>query len=232
MSPAIRGTLITITMPKNNYWLRRFRRHFVLVAVAVAIVCLAYAATPPPDVRHRLSMATAYAGLFFLAVSLWLGPWNVLRRRPNPTSFDLRRDVGIWTGILAILHTVIGLTVHLRGRMWMYFFKRLHPLRLQDTQFGFANFTGLAAALLFLMLLAISNDLSLRALKTNRWKSLQRWTYVTFVLTAAHGVAYQLIEKRHVPWVLVFASVMAAVAAGQILGFVQVQRRMSHGQED
>jgi hypothetical protein len=41
---------------------------------------------------------------------------------------------------------------------------------------------------------------------------------VAFVLTAAHGIAYQLIEKRHVPWVLLFASVMAAVAAGQILG--------------
>lgn len=52
---------------------------------------------------------------------------------------------------------------------------------------------------LFLMLLAISNDLSLRVLKTKRWKSLQRWTYAAFVLTAAHGIAYQLIEKRHVP---------------------------------
>ena len=90
--------------PKNNYWLRRFSRHFVLVAAAAAIVCLAYSATPPPDVRHRLSRATAYAGLFFLAVSLWLGPWNVLRRRPNPVSFDLHRDVSIWTGILAIVH--------------------------------------------------------------------------------------------------------------------------------
>ena len=114
----------------------------------------------------------------------------------------------------------------------MYFFKGLHPLRLQDTQFGFANFTGLAAALLFLMLLAISNDLSLRTLKTRRWKSLQRWTYVAFGLTAAHGIAYQLTEKRHVPWVLVFALVMAAVAAGQILGFVQIQRGMRPGQGD
>jgi len=177
-------------------------------------------------------MATAYAGLFSLAVSLWLGPWNILRRRPNPVSFDLRRDVGIWTGILAIVHTAIGLTVHLRGRMWMYFFKSIHPLHLQNTQFGFANFTGLAAALLFLMLLAISNDLSLRALQSNRWKSLQRWTYVAFGLTAAHGIAYQLIEKRYAPWVLVFALILAAVAAGQILGFVQVQRRMKPSQRD
>jgi methionine sulfoxide reductase heme-binding subunit len=181
--------------------------------------------TPPPDIRHRLSMATAYAGLFFLAASLWLGPWNVLRRRPNPISSDLRRDVRIWTGIPAIAHTAIGLTVHLRGRMWMYFFKRLHPFKLQNTQFGFANFSGLGAAFLFLMLLAISNDLSVRTLGTRRWKSLQRWTYAAFVLTAAHGIAYQLVEKRHLPWVLIFTSLMIAVATIQILGFLRAQKR-------
>jgi hypothetical protein len=30
-----------------------------------------------------------------------------------------------------MLHTAIGLTVLLRGRMLMYFFKGLHPLKLQ-----------------------------------------------------------------------------------------------------
>ncbi len=206
----------------NSYWLRRFGRHSSLAAIAVAITCLAYAATPPPDVRHRLSMATAYAGLIFLAVSLWLGPWNILRRRPNPVSFDLRRDVGIWAGILAIFHTFIGLTVHLRGRMWMYFLKRIHPIQLQNTEFGLANYAGLGAALLFLMLLAISNDASLRTLKTLRWKSLQRGTYVAFVLTAAHGIAYQLVEKRHIPWVLIFSGTVTAVLVVQILGFCRV----------
>ena len=213
-------------MPKGTYWIRRSTRHVTLAGGAIAIACLAYVATPPPDVRHRLSMATAYAGLIFLAASLWLGPWNILRKRPNPVSFDLRRDIGIWTGILAIVHTAIGLTVHLRGRMWMYFFKALHPFKLQNTQFGFANFTGLGAALLFLMLLAISNDLSLRTLKARRWKSLQRWTYIAFLLTGAHGIAYQLVEKRHVPWVLVFSAIMTAVAAAQCLGFVRVLRRL------
>jgi sulfoxide reductase heme-binding subunit YedZ len=82
------------------------------------------------------------------------------------------------------------------------------------------------------MLLAISNDFSLRTLKMRRWKSLQRWTYAAFALTAAHGIAYQLIEKRYVLWVLVFALVMSAIAAGQIFGFVQVQRRTNHRLHD
>src|SRR5438552_8575765 len=140
-------------MSEATYSIRRYTRHVTSAAISALITFLAYAATPPPDARHRLNMATAYAGLIFLAASLCLGPWHVLRQQPNPISSDFRRDVGIWTGILAILHTAIGLTVHLRGRMWMYFFRQLHPLRLQNTQFGFANFAGLGAALLFLMLL-------------------------------------------------------------------------------
>src|SRR5258707_4779348 len=110
-------------MRKATYWIWRSTRHVTLAALAIAITCLAYAATPPPDVRHRLSMATAYAGLIFLAVSLWIGPWNVLRRRPNPVSFDLRRCVGPWTGILPILATIVGLTVHLLGRKSMDLFQ-------------------------------------------------------------------------------------------------------------
>jgi len=203
------------------YWIQRTRRHFLLALTAAVITMIAFAATPPPDVRHRASLATAYAALVFLAASLWLGPWNVLRRRANPVSFDLRRDVGIWAGLLALLHTGIGLTVHLRGRMWMYFFRKLHPLSIQNTLFGFANYTGLIAALLFLMLLVLSNDVSLRWLGTRRWKSLQRWIYLAFGLTVAHAIAYQVVESRKLPWVIVFAVCALAVIVVQMAGLVR-----------
>lgn len=208
----------------NRYWKQRLKRHLGLAVLAFVMVALAYIATPPPGVRHRASMATAYAALALLAFCLWLGPWNVLQRRRVPVSFDLRRDMGIWAGILAIVHTAVGLTVHLRGRMWMYFFSKLHPLSVQNTTFGFANYIGLIAALLFVLLLVLSNDLSLRRLGTRRWKSLQRWIYAAFVLTVTHGVAYQLVEKRRLPWVIVFTGLSAAVIAIQAAGFVRTRR--------
>lgn len=214
-------------LTRGRYWVRRTRRHLVLVATAITLTWIAYSATPPPDVRHRLSMATAYAALAFLGATLCLGPWNVLRRRPNPVSFDLRRDLGIWTGTLALLHSAVGLTVHLRGRMWMYFFKSLHPLAVQNTLFGFANVVGLAAALLVLMLLAISNDVSLRTLGTRSWKSAQRWIYAVLGLTVAHGIAYQLIEKRRFPWVILFASITLIVIAIQVAGVART-RKIAH----
>ena len=166
-------------------------------------------------------MGTAYAGLAFIGGSLWLGPWNVLRRRTNPVSFDLRRDMGIWAGGLALVHTGVGLTVHLRGRMWMYFVKGLHPLRIQNNEFGMANYAGLAAAMVFLMLLVISNDLSLRSLGTKSWKSLQRWSYGAAGLTILHGILFQLVEKRHLMWVVAFSTMVVAVLGIQGMGFLR-----------
>lgn len=215
----------------NKYWKQRIMRHLGLAVLAFVMVALGYMATPPPDVRHRVSMATAYAALAFLALCMWLGPWNILRRRRVPVSFDLRRDMGIWAGALALLHTAVGLTVHLRGRMWMYFFRKLHPLRVQNTQFGFANYVGLIAALLFVLLLVLSNDLSLRKLGTRRWKSLQRWIYAAFALTVIHGVAYQLVEKRRLPWVIVFAGLSVTVIAIQAAGFVRTRRAQREGSQ-
>lgn len=211
----------------TSYWPRRIRRHAALAIGSAIIVWIGYAAAPPPDLRHRLSLATAYAALVFLAVTLALGPWKVFTRRTNPISFDVRRDFGIWAGILALVHTGIGLTVHLRGRMWMYFFKRLHPLAIQNTEFGAANYIGLLSALLFLLLLAISNDLSLRSFGTRRWKSLQRWTYAAAILAVAHGVLFQLVEKRHISWVVVFASIIAITGAIQAVGYLYRRRNQS-----
>lgn len=212
-------------MKLSRYWVHRINRHLVLAALAAAGTALIYLATAPPDLRHRLSMATAYCSLLFLGITLSLGPWNALRRRPNPVSFDLRRDVGIWAGLLAILHTGIGLTVHLRGRMWMYFLKERHPLKLQTGLFGSANDVGLLSALLFLMLLAISNDLSLRAMGLQRWKSFQRWTYVAVGLAVAHGILFQLVEKRHLPWVIFFAALSIFIIVIQLAGVAYVRIR-------
>ena len=187
-------------------------------------MAVGYAASPPPSFNHRLSMGSAYAAMLFLAATLWLGPWNLLRRRHNPVSSDLRRDLGIWAGILALLHTAVGLTVHLRGRMWMYFFKRMHPLAIQNNEFGAANYIGLVSALLFVMLLVISNDRSLRNLGTRRWKSLQRWTYAAALLAITHGILFQLVEKRHLPWVLVYSAIILAALGIQCIAILRQRR--------
>jgi sulfoxide reductase heme-binding subunit YedZ len=136
-----------------NSRLRRRLFHHILIGVgSVALTILFMHFFQKRDFISRASIGTAYPAMFLTAAALLLGPLNVLWRKPNPVSFDLRRDLGIWAGISALVHTAVGLNVHLRGRMWLYFVDTRHHLR-QDA-FGFGNYTGIVAALVFALLLA------------------------------------------------------------------------------
>lgn len=201
----------------NNRFPQRFLNH-VLIAISTGSLTLLFMRLfPKRDLISQVSIGTAYPALFLTGAALLVGPLNSLRRKPNPVSFDLRRDLGIWAGIAALAHTAVGLNVHLRGRMWLYFVDDHHSLR--KDLFGFGNYTGLVAALLFALLLALSNDVSLRWLGSARWKSLQRWAYAAIVLTALHGVLYQQVEKRTVPFVALFYVILAIIAAFQFAGY-------------
>jgi len=172
---------------------RLWRHHLPLVLLSAASVWLLYVTRPYPDVITRLSFATAWPGLVLLAVTLVIGPWRTLRGKAPILSQDLRRDIGIWGGTLGVLHAGVGQFEHLRGRPWLYYVYEKtgeHLVPLRHDMFGFSNFTGLFAALILLALLTTSNDASLRKLGGTGWKSLQRWNYACFGLTALHTFGY------------------------------------------
>ena len=175
----------------NQRLLRRlYRHHLPLALTSWAAVWLFYVTRPYPDVLTRLSFSTAWPALVLLTVTLAIGPWRVLTRKPPALSVDLRRDIGIWAGILGALHAGVGQCVHLRGRPWLYYVYEKgneYLLPIRHDMFGFANFTGLFAALI---LLVTSNDASLRTLGLPGWKSLQRWNYACFALTVCHTFGY------------------------------------------
>lgn len=200
----------------------RVTRHFVLFFASLLTAAAFYRFLDTDSLTWALSMASAYASLVLLALSLAIGPWNRLRGLPNPTSGYFRRDVGIWAGVLGLFHVVVGLQVHMGGKFWLYFVppedaRVVFPLRLDA--FGLANHTGLGAALILLMLLVISNDASLRALGKRRWKSLQRWNYLGAALVVAHGIVYEILEKRTKGFVLAGAAIVLLALALQAAGF-------------
>ncbi len=197
-----------------------------MTASAVAAL---YATRPYKDVVMRLSFSTAYPAMMLLALTLVPGPWNLIRRHGNPLSSDLRRDIGMWAGILAILHTAIGQCVHLRGRPWLYYVygareHRLFPMR--NDLFGFANYAGAASVLVIAALLATSNDFALRRLGPAAWKGLQRWNYAAFALAAAHAIGYLAIERQKLPFV---AAVGCAIALTAVLQGAGIAMRLRRG---
>lgn len=212
---------------KSGRSLPRIARH-VLLGLASGVVVMGFLQfLHSPQLVYQISMATAYGSLFLFALSLTIGPWNVLRHRANPPSSYLRRDIGIWAGALALVHVIAGIQVHMAGKFWLYFIPSpdehaVLPVRFDV--FGLTNYAGLVATVLLVMLLCLSNDASVRMLGGRRWKTLQRWNYAAAGLVFMHGWVYQIIEKRNPSFVLVFTIVVLVVLAFQLAGFRHVRR--------
>jgi len=200
---------------------RRAIRHFLIGLVTVVVAGAVYQLAQSPNTARRVTLATAYPGLALLAATLWLGPWQVLRKRRSPVSVAWRRDLGIWAAILAAVHTVVGLRVHFRGDWRRYFLipSRDDRLpRLRTDSMGWANHAGLAALLLLLVLLAISNDLALRRLGPVRWKAIQRWNYAAFALVGVHAVLFQVMARRTPPAIILVVVLLGLTVAIQLMG--------------
>ncbi|MDA0195947.1 MAG: ferric reductase-like transmembrane domain-containing protein [Bacteroidetes bacterium] len=205
---------------RNRITRRLFKHHLPLFVLSVVSVWLVYWEVGTEDKISRLSMATAYPGLALLAATLLIGPFKVIRRRPNPVSDDLTRDIGIWAGIVGLAHVILGLQVHMRGRMWLLFLNENQELPfIRLDQFGAANYTGLIATLILAMLLVTSNDWSLRKLGTKQWKRLHYWNYGLFLMVLLHGIIYQIIEKRVLPYPYIFSAFAAIVIIMQLVGY-------------
>ena len=219
------------SMGHNPLLSRRLRRrasyHVVIASAALAAGTAVGSAFGRDVFRARLSAATAYVALGCVALSLMLGPLNLVRARANPVSSDLRRDLGIWGAIAGLVHVGLGLTVHLRGKMYQYFLPppeahTLLPFRVDA--FGAANDLGLLGGGVLLVLLLLSSDLALRQLGTVRWKRLQRFNYVGALAILGHGALYQLLEKRRAVLVATFILIVLTTAGFQGLG-VRITRR-------
>jgi sulfoxide reductase heme-binding subunit YedZ len=207
--------------------MRRFFFHLILAGLSGSLVLTIYFSVTSSHAMFRWSMASGYAGLALISASLFVGPWNVIRGAPNPVNISWRRDVGIWGGVLGFVHTVLGLQVHMSGQFWRYFLfpsEEAHFIPLRYDLFGIANYTGLGITLILLLLLGLSNNYSLIRLGRRRWKALQRWNYIAFVLLVLHGAAYQFLETRAWPFIVLFAAIVVCVGAFQLSAF----KKMTH----
>jgi len=146
-----------------------------------------------------------------------LGPLNVLRGIHNPTHSAVRRDVGIAAGLAAIVHTVLGLQVHMGGELSRYF---LPPPGANASGLAFVagNYIGLVSTSVFALLVAISNNAGVRSLGLARWKKLQRTVYVAAGAAFLHGIIYQLLEKRNLAMIALLVGCAGAVIALQVKG--------------
>ncbi len=169
----------------------------------------------------RFTTATGYVALGLLGLTLLIGPANLLLRRRTPISNYLTRDVGTWAAIVSVIHVIAGFFVHgppapLGERILSYFFAP-DGSPLTNT-FGLGNWTGLAATVIVVGLLAISSNFALRKLKAGPWKWLQRLSYALFALVILHAIYYGALLRVTSISTLLLGLTVIAVFIGQAVG--------------
>lgn len=181
---------------------------------------------PPPQIKlmRRLSTTSGYLALGLLAVTLLIGPGNLLLGRRNPLSSYLRRDIGIWTMIISVAHVVFGFLVkHGSGGVIGYFVGA--DGSLLDTSFGVANYTGLAATVIVVGVAAVSSNAALKKLTAKNWKRLQRLNYALFALVIVHALTYGALWRTASPYTRLLALCVVTVILGQAAGVWLYRRR-------
>jgi methionine sulfoxide reductase heme-binding subunit len=181
---------------------------------------------------QQSTVATGYLALGLLAVTLLLGPANLLLRRRNPVSSYLRRDVGMWTAIFSVVHVSQAVLTHVShgGELissFGHFFVAEDGNPLTNS-FGLGNWTGLAALVIVVGLLAFSTDFALGKLKARPWKWLQRLNYALFALVIAHAFFYGALFRRTSPFTFLLGLSVIAVFVGQAVGVWLWRARNSH----
>lgn len=205
----------------KNSLKNRFKIYYLPMLVISIIFCLIFYIfwKPTLPVIPFITYTSGYLSIFILAVSLLLGPINLILRRKNPISTYIRRDIGIFGGILGIIHSVVGLFMHFTGKPWLYFVEEVGDnLIIRFGNFGLANYTGLFGALILILLLIISNDYFLSKLKSVKWKNLQRFTYLMFLLVIAHSIFYRLNANKEDLIIFLYLPMFLIVLVFQLIG--------------
>jgi len=206
---------------------RRVVAHHLPLAAASALAVVVLVALSP---RHgelsvqQLAAPTGDVALALLGLTLLVGPANLLLGRQNPVNSYLRRDIGTWTAIFSLIHVIVGFQGHTDKVFGFvdYFVAAGRP-RLDS--FGLGNWTGLAATVIVVLLLAISTDRSLRQLKARGWKRLQRLNYLLFALVVLHAVYYGALRRTGSAYTFVLLATVNAVVIGQAVGITLWRQR-------
>lgn len=202
--------------------------HLLLAALTTAGIYATHLYTPYAGAEYVFTIGFGYLSVLFLCVTLLIGPLNFIRKRSNPVNINLRRDTGIWAGVSGCLHVVFAILLHNRGNLFAFFFNPRG--RLLFSTAGTSNWLGLAATILLVLLLLLSNQISLGWLKGKRWKQIQRLNYALAVLVFLHTLLYQRIGGRERAFIQVTVIAALIVLLIQLVGISVYQERKARHQ--
>jgi len=184
---------------------------------------------------HRWNRAIGDMSVILVALSMSIGPLARLWA-PFRVTVPWRRELGIYSVLLAVAHTVIILAGWVEWDLVRLFGYQFNPVSgnyvMVQHGFGLSNVIGIVALVYGIVLALASNDWSQRLLGGSVWKFLQQGAYVLWMLILIHTAYFLYLHfqdyHRAVPdpnWAQIpFIGLVALVTLLQLSAFVKTWR--------
>ncbi len=86
----------------------RSQRHALLDLSNILLLAVAAVSGPATGIEDRLSIVSAYLCFALLSCTLLVGLAQVVMTRKPIVSSYMRRDIGIWSALVGLLHFVLA----------------------------------------------------------------------------------------------------------------------------
>lgn len=191
-----------------------FKRHLLVGALSGFMIYLFLLSRAEWDPMHAWNRAYADASLVLLVATMLIGPLSRIHKKFS-RFLPLRRELGIWCAITALLH------VYILFDGWFLW----EPIRLIigvnqatgqltfDPGFTLANLVGVVGLVYVLLLAVISNNKAIQILGKKGWDYLQQKSGTLYILVILHTAfflfffrlgSYNWIQK---PFLIVAAAI-------------------------
>jgi methionine sulfoxide reductase heme-binding subunit len=212
----------------NSNVLRTLRRHAIVSVIVFIILFVFWLSRPELIGASRFWKAFGDGAFVLLAITLMIGPLAKLFPLKFAKFISWRRETGIWTALIAMMHNATIQTFLLNGNIMSILGYTLIGENYVHTDpgFGLANIIGIMALTMLLILLATSSNYAVNLLGNKGWKFLHMGAYTIFYLVFLH-VAYFIFMRGS--WTnnwfaLPFVIISFTVVMLQTLAFIKVVR--------
>lgn len=201
----------------------KFSAFVVLMLGSIITLIISYYITTNYEVNleRSLVIGSGYSGFFFLAVTLLIGPLaRVFKTRFFVSLIMHRRNIGVLSFILILLHLFLVLKVTYSWEFLnLYFWNTDGVYNLRTDRHGISIIFASFAFMLLNVLAITSNKTAIATLKKH-WKTVQRFSYVIFILAVLHIFLYRNFLPVSKEIQTLFFGLIGIVIILQLSGFV------------
>lgn len=205
----------------------RLRNHLSLAGASALSLGIAAWLGGSNGAADNLSIISAYLCLLFICAALLIGPSRIWRGGAPILNIHLRRDIGIWAGLMGLLHFFLANVLAMNFEYQALFVENAvgpPSAAVRDQLYLWGIILGYVVAVLVLILMALSSDKVLRMVGARWWKRLQRLSYFAFAATVVHAFAFQILETRPPLWIVLVSAATVTVISMQVIAFCKVKR--------